>query len=332
MDHFPEFPRENETPVDRLHDYVQNSDFDAIEFDILDPGRPDVLTTTADLGPHTLTVWRGPKTPKATKAGLWCTIDGDTHAINPNDGDLGLHGLPFDAEGGEAIRDAIRHLLLIGATVEPFYRSEIADARSAILNALDDIAEHALDQRDDDEHEEADREEWELALDAFTQQCRLGLFAGVSIDESPEVPGALNISAAIVDHVLHRPVKLKVFFRPAPEGQEEPVHWMAIDDLEVLAHGVEDDKRSGLLSGFPQGSRDYLLHAIDHLHSMVHAAGDVVIARSAEPYAMAEHTGMPRVEEFEDMIGGLSASAAADALAALNGVARLYTGTLPPGF
>jgi hypothetical protein len=260
---------------------------------------------------------------------MWYSVNGVTHPIDPTDLDLAPHGGPFSGEEDEDVREGLMLLLLIHATIEPFFQAEIMEARSKILNAFDGVAEHALDLRDDSE-QDFDREDWELALDLFTQQCRSGMYSGVSVDESPDVPGALNISAAVIDLVTHQPVKLKVFFRPSTAGQDEPDHWMAIGDVEALAHGVEDERRAELLTGFPQGSREYLLHAVDHLHEMAHEAVEVVQARSEMPYDMAEETGVRQGEEVEIALNVMSSHAEADALAALNGLARLYTGTLPP--
>lgn len=330
MHQHPEFAEhDGETPIDRLHAYVENSDFDGISFDILDHSRPDVLTSEAELGEDILRIWRGPKTPKATKIGTWYSVNGVTHPIDPAELGPAPHGGPFSREEDEDVREGLMLLLLIHATVEPFFQAELMDARSKILNAFDGVAEHALDLRDDSE-QDFDREDWERTLDAFTQQCRSGMFAGVSVDESPDVPGALNISAAVMDHVTHQPVKLKVFFRPSAAGHDEPDHWMAVGEIEALAHGVEDEQRAELLAGFPQESREFLLHAVDHLHGMAHEAAEVVNARSEVPYLFAQESGMPHNDEVEDALTTMASHAESDALAALNGVARLYTGTLPP--
>jgi hypothetical protein len=136
----------------------------------------------------------------------------------------------------------------------------------------------------------------------------------------------VNIHATAVDPITRQNVLLKVYWH-REDDSAEPVHWLAADSATCRAHGG-DPMRPELLAGFPQGSRDRILHAIDHLHDMEHLATDVVNAKAADMLDVLESVTV--VGDVPELVAGsMQAEAIEDALAGLNGIARLYTGSLP---
>jgi hypothetical protein len=161
--------------------------------------------------------------------------------------------------------------------------------------------------------------EWHEAMDEFTEQCKLGFMVGVVVEES--LHGNLNIRATTIDPVTRDLVPLQVFWKEPGDGAE-PEHWLSVGSSTHPAHGA-DDTRSELLAGFPQESKEYISHTIDHLHEMIHLATDVVNGKTQEVAEAVDRAKSP----VQDVVSGhMQAEAIEDALAGLNGVARLYTG------
>lgn len=163
---------------------------------------------------------------------------------------------------------------------------------------------------------------WHDAMDEFTEQCRLGFMAGVVVEES--LHGNLNIRATTMDPVTRDYVPLQVFWKEPADGSE-PEHWLSVGSSTHPAHD-EDETRSELLAGFAQESKEYISHAIDHLHEMVHVATDVVNGKSEEVTEALEMAAS-KAPVSEVVAGHMQAEAIEDALMGLNGVARLYTGS-----
>ncbi len=107
----------------------------------------------------------------------------------------------------------------------------------------------------------------------------------------------------------------------------EPEHWLSADSAATKAH-TGDETYAELLAGFPQGGRDEIRHAITHLHTMVHIATDIVALRAAEPYEVFADQGRDS-EADQKAAARISSTMVSDALAGIDGVARLYTGSVP---
>lgn len=163
---------------------------------------------------------------------------------------------------------------------------------------------------------------WHQAMDVFTEQCRLGLLAGVVVEESPH--RNLNIRATALDPVTGGYVPLQVYWQEPQDGSD-PAHWLAVGEKIHPAHDG-DPLYPELLAGLPRDSKEHIRHAIDHLHEMVHLATDVVNGKVEEVTEVLVLADTERA--VPDVVGGhMQAEAIEDALGGLNGVARLYTGS-----
>jgi hypothetical protein len=165
--------------------------------------------------------------------------------------------------------------------------------------------------------------QWHRMADQFGNHCKLGLLAGVMLEESPF--GNLNIRAATIDPVTRTMTDLQVYWKQDDEG-DVPEHWLSVGTATGPAHDV-DPEYPDLLAGIPPAARDYIRHAIDHLHEMVHLAGSVLEARAQEVIQFIEAKraaeAVPASVEHEMIRTTID-----DAIAGLNGIARLYTGAM----
>ncbi|QOT19540.1 hypothetical protein [Paenarthrobacter sp. YJN-5] len=165
---------------------------------------------------------------------------------------------------------------------------------------------------------------WHVWADQFSGHCRLGFLAGVMLEESPF--GNLNIRATTLDPISRTSTDLQVYWKQDDED-EIPEHWLSVGTATAPAHDVDPDYPE-LLAGTPLEVRDYIRHAIGHLHEMVHLAGSVLEARTQEviQFVEAKRTAeaVPAFVEHEMLRTTID-----DAIAGLNGMARLYTGAMP---
>jgi hypothetical protein len=164
---------------------------------------------------------------------------------------------------------------------------------------------------------------WHAQLEEFTRLCRLGLLGSVVVEESPQGPG-LNVRAAALDPITQQEVSLQVYWQAAP-GSDEPVHMLSVGTATHPAHDG-DPARPELLAGFPLTSRDHILHAINHLHDLADVAADIADAKDADLVTMLGEEGIES-DAADIVLGQMQAEALEDALAAMNGIARLYTGS-----
>ncbi|MET4143807.1 hypothetical protein [Arthrobacter sp. UYCo732] len=165
---------------------------------------------------------------------------------------------------------------------------------------------------------------WHQLADLFGSHCRLGFLAGVMLEESPL--GNLNIRATTRDPATKNPTHLQVYWKQDDE-QDVPEHWLSVGTATGPAHDV-DPEYPELLTTIPEAGQEYIRHAIDHLHQMVHLAGSVLEARTHETLhflalrrATENVTELIEHEMVRDTID--------ETIAGLNGIALLYTGAMP---
>lgn len=119
---------------------------------------------------------------------------------------------------------------------------------------------------------------WHAWADQFGSHCKPGFLASVMLEESPF--GNLNIRATTLNPVDGKMIDLQVYWKQDDEG-DDAEHWLAVGTSTGPAHNV-DPGYPELLAGIPEEAHDHVRHAIDHLHEMVHLAGGVLEARTAE--------------------------------------------------
>lgn len=324
-----------------LHTWCAHSGFESINFGLRPLDEFEPFTTRATLSTETgdvaLAAWLAPDTTPGRDGQLafWLEVDGQVQRM-PAEGNEGALALPAGTSDAskQQLKLAVKHLLPLHLEAFDRYIEQMDYARDDVCGAMDTVARNALDDgiplsveelMDEEAHDhgpELAEHEWQAGVDEFTRQCRLGFLAGVAVEESPH--GKLNIRAVTMDPIARRPVELKVYW--LKDDDAEPVHWLAADQATARAHGG-DPMRPELLAGFPQASRGHILHAIDHLHDMVHIATDVVNVKAAEILEVLESVKVDG-DVPEIVAGGMQADAIEDALAGLNGIARLYTGSI----
>lgn len=289
---------------------------------------PDVMATRAVLVladmPVEMTVWA------ADDEVCWLEVGGVTRALPPFPEHPKLDWPGADKELAVLLNAAVHQLREIHEIAELVFDELMSGDQdiswtlmSASVNAS--IREEESDMENHVAHVGA---AWHDQLEEFTRNCRLGILVGVVVEESPLGPG-LNARATTMDPVTRQPVALKVYWQAPGHPGEDPVHWLAADLAEAPAHGG-DPMHPELLSGFAMDSRDAIRHAIDHLHDISDLATEVVAAREVEMRAMIDRAGGADVAGDASRIvaADMAAEAIEDALAALNGIARLYTGSM----
>lgn len=175
-------------------------------------------------------------------------------------------------------------------------------------------------------HEHSDEyPEWYGAADAFTEACRLPVFAAISVEESPL--HAIDIRAMARDLIAGQNITLRVFWHQ-PDPGLDPEHWFAVGEATGPAHDV-DPEYPELLAGIHPDSREHLRHVLDHLHEMVHDAEEVVFGKIEDmQLEIDRYPGHLPARTQEAMLD----HAAAEAMNGLSGIARLYSGSPPePG-
>lgn len=226
-----------------------------------------------------------------------------------------------DAEEAGLVEDLAGQMAGIHSVAEAIFESLSPAEPNIAFDLLNSLAYLSMNAIVEDPG--AGGRPWHAWADAFGAHCRLGFLAGVMLEESPF--GHLNIRASTIDPVTRKTTHLQVYWKQDDE-RDEPEHWLAVGTLTGPAHDV-DPEYPDLLADTPEGSRDYIRHAIDHLHEMVHLAGSILEARTAEVFAFMDakaDEGMPDVVRHE-----MIRTTIEDAIAGLNGIARLYTGAMP---
>ncbi|GAA4032819.1 hypothetical protein GCM10023063_15200 [Arthrobacter methylotrophus] len=313
--------------IERLQEMCAESVFEFIDFTSLPPNTDDLATSaTLLIGdvPVSMSVWSGHDRGSEV---TYLELGGRTQRL-PRAGtdDPAVQWPDEDGEVNDLLAAACDELLGIHRAAEAVFGEATAGDRDTIRLLMSAAAQAPVDDGMDVEGPLPDvGAAWHEQLQEFTRQCRLGLLVGVVVDESPQGPG-LNVRAQTLDPVTNKPVRLQVFWKAPEHPEDEPVHWLATDLAESPAHGG-DPLHPELLAGFPQDSRLHIRHAIDHLHDIADLATDVVVAREMEMSAMLERTGLTGGDVPELVAGEMLVESVEDALAALNGIARLYTGS-----
>lgn len=314
-----------------LHSYCENSNFVTIAFGLRGPG---IFTTRAVLptvdGDVSLALWLDPDDESAEETGLMLDLKGRVQRLPGN-----VMNAELDAPWGQGIPltqvkmglQVLKAIHMIALELFHEYPQD-DDQKCAALTMLATSALREGDPLTLDVYLSGASEvlhtgpQWHEAMDEFTEQCRLGFMAGVVVEES--LHGNLNIRATTMDPVTRDYVPLQVFWKEPADGSE-PEHWLSVGAATHPAH-TEDEAHSELLAGFAQESKEYISHAIDHLHEMVHLATDVVNGKSEEVTEALEMAAS-KAPVSEVVAGHMQAEAIEDALMGLNGVARLYTGS-----
>lgn len=299
--------------VSELEQLCADCDLESVEFgDYGPPGAAPLATRTfLDVGAQlNVTVW--------SDGVNWIDVAGVVQRMDTPE-------LVFPGESQEEADE-------VAAMAEQL--AEIHDAASTIFDELDteepglafdllNSVAFAAMNGDAETHGPSVRP-WHRLADRFGEHCRLGFLAGVMLEESPF--GNLNIRASTMDPVTRTTTDLQVYWKQ-DDVEDVPEHWLSVGTLTGPAHDV-DLEYPELLTGIPAASREYILHAIGHLHEMVHLAGSVLEARTEETDAYLNirkaKEDVPDAVEQE-----MFRTAIDDALAGLNGIARLYTGAMP---
>lgn len=321
-----------------LHTYCENSSLVSVSFELRMIAREEVFTTHAVLttvaGDVPLAMWIGPENGSDSKRDLMLEVADRVQAM-PDDAYNDELYLPWGPGiPREQVRMGLRYLRPIHMHAFTLYLRQLQHGTSPheVCAALGAMATNALKEGDPLPLSVylpsgaplalPEGPEWHRAMDEFTAQCKLGLLAGVVVEES--LHGNLNIRATTLDPVTRDYIELKVYWEEPADGSD-PVHWLAAGEATNPAHGG-DPAHPELLAGFPQQSKDHIRHGIDHLHEMVHLATDVVNGKAAEVAEVLAMAGMKG--DVPDIVGGhMQAEAIEDALMGLNGIARLYTGS-----
>lgn len=312
----PDGARFDETSglVSELEQLCAESDLDAVEFGQYGPsGTPLATRTFLDVGDQlTMTMW-------SDESGFdWVDVAGSVQRMDTPE--IVFPGADQDeadevavlAQQLEGIHDAALTIFEILDAAEPGIAFDLLNsvAYAAMNGAMEEAGPHARP--------------WHKLADHFGEHCRLGFLAGVMLEESPF--GNLNIRASTIDPATRKTTDLQVYWKQDDE-QDEPEHWLSVGTITGPAHDV-DPEYPDLLAATPEGSRDYIRHAIDHLHEMVHLAGSVLEARTGEVFAFVDARKV--VEEVPDAVEHeMFRSTIEDAITGLNGIARLYTGAMP---
>ncbi|MBT1000989.1 hypothetical protein KIH31_00090 [Paenarthrobacter sp. DKR-5] len=323
-------PGDGTDNLDDLHDALADSDFLEVTFGSLSDEKPGILKVDAviDVNDPRLTnvaYWEsGPD-------GGWFSLEGRPYHV-PGEGPEEAHilGLPDDLSEDDRLllNHAAQQLREIHELAGQVLEDGYSLVRKAAYATLDALAEEALEYEDDEEDEGEPLEPWEELLQEFTRQCRMGLFGGLSVDESTELSGVVNVSAFVLDLDGDEPLELKVYWQ-AEEGSDTPSHWIAAGNTAVKeTHTGAKAFYDELLASHEGEGRGHLEHAILHLHELAHIASDIIMMKAKRPYEVIAEAQLDEPPSDAAM-EAMSATEVSDALAGLNGIARLYTGSRP---
>jgi hypothetical protein len=309
-----EEPDETLNLVDELERLCADSDLESVEFGPYDaPGeKPFAATTFIDVGDQLqMTVWSAPD------GSDWIDVGGRVQKINEE-----LLIPAEDQEEAEVIAGLARQLTDIHDAAGKIFRSLDPDSPDTAFDLLNSVAYMAMNGGYGED--EAHHRPWHTLADEFTSHCRLGFLAGVMLEESPF--GNLNIRATTFDPATRKTTDLQVYWKQDDEG-DEPEHWLSVGTATGPAHDVEPEYPE-LLAGVAPENREHIRHAISHLHEMVHLAGSILEAKTAEASGFLDNR--QAAENVPDTLQHIMIrSTIEDTIAGLNRIALLYTGAMP---
>ncbi|WP_422390138.1 hypothetical protein [Arthrobacter sp. N1] len=168
-------------------------------------------------------------------------------------------------------------------------------------------------------------EEWHGELEHFIHVCWQRVFVGVVLEESLYGQD-LNVRASTLDTATGKAVKLQAYWQDG-EG-DEPVLWLSAGGRTQAAHA--DPEMTEMLSGFHAGTRDHLRSALTLLHRLGDLAEEIAAGKAVQTASMlTPQSADPDLAELAET--RIHAEALEDALAAMNGIARIYTGSVERG-
>ncbi|MDQ1058057.1 hypothetical protein QFZ23_001958 [Arthrobacter globiformis] len=307
-------PDEDEDPVAELVQLCSESGLESVDFGPYKaPGdKPFAASTTLDVTDQLQrTVW-------SDHEGMnWIEVGGRVQRMDAPH----LEVPAEDQDEADTIAELAAQLTVIHGAAETIFRDlDPADPDPA-FELLNTVAYMAMNGAMEKPSPSA--EPWFDWADLFSAHCRLGFLAGVMLEESPF--GNLNIRATTLDPVTRAITDLQVYWKQDDED-DTAEHWLAVGTATGPAHDV-DPEYPELLAGVPEAGREHIRHAITHLHEMVHLAGAILEARAQEAIdfvdARKEVEAVPDDVQYE-----MIRSTIDDAIAGLNGTARLYTGAM----
>lgn len=324
------FPDDADESLDDLRDALADSSFSGMVFGSLSDQSPGILQVRAVLDlegfpPAKVDYWKD-----SADVG-WFSFEGAAYRVSGDElKELRLVDLPAETSNDDKLllNRIAEELRGIHGLALQFLEGGYSVVRAAVFEALDSLAEEILADQDEDDEEPL--EQWEEFLQEFTHQCRMGLFRGLSVDESPDLTGAVNISAFVLDLDANEPIELKVYWQSEPDA-DAPAHWLAVGNTTVQesdegAESVYDE----LLADHEGESREHLQHCVLHLHELAHLATDIIMMRANRPYELFAEAQLDE-HPSDAAMEAMAATEVSDALAGLNGIARLYTGSRPFG-
>ncbi|WP_422759234.1 hypothetical protein [Paenarthrobacter sp. C1] len=312
---FPELDVEDDGGVADLEQLCADSDLESVEFGPYGaPGvKPFAASTFVDAGDQVqLTVWSDDDGVR------WVDVSGEVQRMDGPE----LTVPARDRQEAELVEELVGQLGEIHDVARSIFHELDPGQPETAFDLLNAVAYLAMNGGMGSDN--LDGRSWHLWADQFGSHCKLGFLAGVMLEESPF--GNLNIRATTLDPISRTSTDLQVYWKQDDEGQI-PEHWLSVGTATAPAHDV-DPEYPELLAGTPLEVRDYIRHAIGHLHEMVHLAGSVLEARTEEviQFVEAKRTAeaVPTSVEHEMLRTPID-----DAIAGLNGMARLYTGAMP---
>jgi hypothetical protein len=322
-----------------LHAFSANSGFTAISFSTTPIDGFEVFATRVVLptmaGDVNMAAWFVPNSQMPGEQSFILDVEGRVQEMPADHLNTELNPPLSEGISRVQIGMGVQYLKSLHMHAFDLYLQQLGSFRGELSDALGAVAANALAGEDplplevllpggSDIHGlHLTGSAWHLQLEEFTRLCRLGLLGSVVVEESPQGPG-LNVRAATLDPITAQEVSLQVYWQHH-ELSGEPVHMLSAGTATHPAHGG-DPEHPELLAGFPQSSRDHILHAIDHLHDLADIAADIAAAKDADVMAMLSDEGVES-DPADLVLGQMQAEALEDALAAMNGIARLYTGS-----
>ncbi|ACL42174.1 hypothetical protein Achl_4223 (plasmid) [Pseudarthrobacter chlorophenolicus A6] len=304
-----------DSPVAELEQLCADSDLESVEFEEYGvPGAGGFATKTfLDIGDQlAMKVW---STADGTD---WIDVAGRVQSMDAPE--LVFPG--EDQEEADLVAAMAEQLAEIHDVAAAIYEELDPEEPGTVLDLLNSVAYAALNGAA--EMHGPHVQPWHRLVDQFTEHCRLGFLAGVMLEESPF--GNLNIRATTFDPATRKTTDLQVYWKQDDEG-EVPEHWLSVGTATGPAHDV-DPEYPELLADVPSENREHIRHAISHLHEMVHLAGSVLEAKTAEASRFLENR--QTAESVPDTLQHIMIrSTIEDTIAGLNGVALLHTGAMP---
>jgi hypothetical protein len=305
---------EDEDPVAELVQLCSESGLESVDFGPYKaPGdKPFAASTTLDVTDQLqMTVW-------SDSEGMdWIEVAGRVQRMDAPHLEIPAE----DQDEAHMVAELAAQLTAIHEVAESIFRDLDPDDPDTAFELLNTVAYMAMNAGMKELDPNA--RPWFEWVDQFSAHCRLGFLAGVMLEESPF--GNLNISATTLDPVTRAITDLQVYWKQDDED-DTAEHWLSVGTATGPAHDV-DLEYPELLAGVPEAGREHIRHAITHLHEMVHLAGAILEARAREAIDFVD--ARKAVEAVTDDVQyEMIRSTIDDAIAGLNGTARLYTGAM----